>query len=166
MNIQRTNNSVSANSTRNTSRGFTRQNFSGKKNLGGFTLIELIVVIAIIGVLSGVILVALSSARAKTRDATRKAQLIELNTAINHYFSQNGTYPDTGEVWFSSEIGDSFVDNSGNWIPGLVAANMIGSLPRDPLGGKNPVDCSVSTNSRAYLYKSDGAHYKLLKLCP
>ena len=60
----------------------------------GFTLIELLVVIAIIGLLSSVVLVSLGTARLKSRDARRVADVGELRKALEIYNNDNrGRYP-------------------------------------------------------------------------
>lgn len=63
-----------------------------KKNKG-FTLVELLVVIAIIAILVVLILVALGVARQKARDSQRKTDLRSIQTALELYASDNGTYP-------------------------------------------------------------------------
>jgi len=67
-----------------------KKNF--KKN-SGFTLLEILVVIAIIAILSAVIVSAFGSARSKTRDSRRISDIKQLKGAIDNYFATNFTYP-------------------------------------------------------------------------
>lgn len=64
-----------------------------KKNSKGFTLIELLVVIAIIGILSSVVLASLNSARKKSRDARRVADIGQIKTALELEFDKSNAYP-------------------------------------------------------------------------
>ncbi|MCX7928612.1 MAG: type II secretion system GspH family protein [Patescibacteria group bacterium] len=64
----------------------------------GLTLIELLLVVAIIGILSSTLIVAVNPARqlAKARDAQREADLIAILSAIYQYASEHsGDLPDT-----------------------------------------------------------------------
>jgi len=67
---------------------------SRSTKLKGFTLIELLVVIAIIGVLSTLAVIALGSARSKARDSKRLADIKQISTALELYYSENNTYPE------------------------------------------------------------------------
>ena len=62
----------------------------------GFTLVELLVVISIIGLLSTIAIVSLGSARAKSRDTKRIADMKQVSTALEQYYSDQGGYPSVG----------------------------------------------------------------------
>lgn len=63
------------------------------RNNAAFTLVELLVVIGIIGVLAGLLLPALASARARARRAKCSSNLHQLSTAMHQYEDDNRYYP-------------------------------------------------------------------------
>ncbi len=65
-------------------------NTAGNK---GFSLIELLIVIAIIGILVATITVSFSDSRATARDAQRQSDLREIQIAIENYKRAEGQYP-------------------------------------------------------------------------
>ena len=63
---------------------------------GGFTLVELLVVIAIISILTGLITVAAVRARNAARNMAMKAEVMQMDTALNSYKEKFGSYPPDG----------------------------------------------------------------------
>lgn len=74
-----------------------------KINQKGFTIIELLVVIVIIGILVALTLPNLFSAQARGRDTDRKNELKNLQTKLETYFGDNDRYP-TEATW-ANDIG-------------------------------------------------------------
>lgn len=92
-----------------------------KKYSNGFSLIELLVVISIIGVLSAVLMVNFVGTRERSRDAQKIQNLNSLKNALRLYYNDNQRYPTNAElrgVGFSgymANIGDtSFVYTQPN----------------------------------------------------
>lgn len=67
-----------------------RKMFKSKK---GFTLIELMIVIAILGILAAVAIPNFLNARGKAQDAAALSTLEAVKTALEMYAADNGTYP-------------------------------------------------------------------------
>ncbi len=121
-----------------------------------FTLVELLVVIAVIGMLSSVILVSLGPTRWKARDSRRFSDLKQLQLAVELYYDENNSYPSTGGSWWGEGnpcYGDHDYSGPNGWIPNL-APEFIGKLPGDPKPNLAANHC--------YLYISDGTDYMII----
>lgn len=92
--------------------------------------------IAVIGILAGIVLVSMSSARARARDARRIADIREVVSAVEMFYGDNGFYPITSN-WSELE-----------WM----LSDYLFPLPIDPL---NEYPCVYSYNSHG------GIHYKI-----
>lgn len=59
----------------------------------GFTVVELLAVVSIMGVFAAVVLVSLHNARIKARDAKRVSDVRQIMTALELFFNSNNRYP-------------------------------------------------------------------------
>lgn len=112
----------------------------------GFTLIEIMVVIAIIGVLAAVVTMNISDARKKARDAQRISDLQQIQLALKLYAHENNGYPKESQVgqdlgFFDGVIGGSPYD------PDLLIQPFMPGPVRDPLH-----------DGIEYFYYYDGFH--------
>lgn len=72
------------------------------KEKTGFTLVELLVVMAIIAILTVITLGSFTESQKKSRDGARKANLKSLSEAINLYYTDTGSFPST--ITFGGEL--------------------------------------------------------------
>jgi general secretion pathway protein G len=115
-----------------------------RRSQEGFTLIELMVVILIIGLLAPIVVQNLKGATDKAKRIKAQADISAFKTALDRYYLDNGAYP-------SSDQG----------LAALVSAPQNGKVPADyPSGGyieKIPND----PWGNPYVYQSDGDNYVL-----
>jgi prepilin-type N-terminal cleavage/methylation domain-containing protein len=107
----------------------------------GFTLIEILIVVAIIGLLASVVLVGLGAFRTRGRDARRIADLRETQNALELYYTKNQRYPifTGGDSWTS-------LTNS------LVNAGIgVSSISNDPLYPDRNYRFGVASDNQSYV---------------
>lgn len=117
-----------------------------------FTLIELLVVISIIGVLSTLSVVSLNSARQKSRDTRRVADIKQIQTALEMYAlnRSDGLYPATS----SANIMGYCLDGSETgFVSTCQSTVFMKKIPTNPLPG-----------GADYIYDSNGISYTLTYL--
>lgn len=132
-----------------------------KENKSGFTLIEILVVVAIIGILVSFVTLNFNDARKKSRDQARKSDLQALQLAIETYKVQYNVYPEAGcgapanNFAGPGTYGSNVVTTCDTYIVGVVP-DFIKTLPTDPN--------LEQAFDKGYLYRTNGDHsaYKLV----
>jgi len=118
--------------------------FFGKRS--GFTLIEMLVVIAIIALLAGMLLPSLSKARIKARVAKAKTEMLNIRVSIEQYYSDYSTYPTNDKDYNCS--GAVGTDYGALYKLKDDSKEYMSSIPRDPFD-----------NSKPYMYFSNEDDY-------
>ncbi len=110
---------------------------------GGFTLLELLIIIVIVGILGLLIIPNIIDAPKKNRDAQRKTDLRGIQKGLEDYFVANNSYPIAS-------------------APAPVDVALAATLSKEP----NPIIKPLPTDpnhakTTPYTYVSDGKTYKL-----
>lgn len=120
----------------------------------GFTLIEILIVVAIIGLLSSIILVGLGSFNVRARDASRITELRQTENGMALYYNKNQRYPDV--------VGDSWTSLTDALVGGGIGVTKV---PNDPTAGRT-YRYGVSGDGQSYVLAAtleDTGNRELLK---
>ncbi len=116
----------------------TRKEERRRRSCRGFTLIELIVVIIILGLLAGLVVPRLFKQTERAKITTAKAQIAAIQTALGLYKLDTGTYPSTEQGLAALRTRPPGMDNwKGPYLPK--------EIPPDPWG-------------HLYIYRFPGEH--------
>jgi prepilin-type N-terminal cleavage/methylation domain-containing protein len=97
--------------------------FGKKTNTSGFTVIELLVAITVIGILATIVIVSYGGYQARTRDNVRKSDVSQIAGALSAYLLQKDTYIEAGS-------GCGLSGNGNGWLNAGPSDTGAGSYPR------------------------------------
>jgi prepilin-type N-terminal cleavage/methylation domain-containing protein len=128
-------------------------NMQIKRNTKGFTLLEILLVIAAIGILAVIVLVAINPNRqlAQARDTARQSDINTLQKVLDQYLIDTGAYPasvsttpryicNTGSLQSGGPACTGFVDLK------VLVPNYIAAIPRDTQSVGDNAGYMVSIN--------------------
>ena len=97
----------------------------------GFTLIEIILVVVIIGILAGIVIPRIGGRSEQAQISQAKSNIQALSMAIQEFEMMNGAYPSSLDQLLDKSKGGPFMEKN--------------SIPKDPWG-------------KPYSYSAPGAH--------
>jgi len=121
---------------------------TNKKN-NGFTLVELLIVISIMGILTVIGMASFKTIQLKSRDARRKNDLNSISKALNMYYNDAGIFPH-GSPNINTMIKTVGIGFSAN-INGITTTYMV-EMPRET---------TIGIKDYSYTYTT-GRSFKLL----
>lgn len=129
-----------------------RQSTIPEKHQQGFTIVELLIVIVIIGILAAITIVAFNGSQARARDSARIAKIKSIAKAIELYNTDNGRYPPIldGQGW-ETTCG-SLTENWGHCDRNKILADMLA-----PYTTFDPTSLSDATQGSYYYHYTSQA---------
>jgi len=113
---------------------------SSQKSSDGFTIIELLVVMVIIGVLAGLVIITFTGMQQRARDTERQTDIRALSSQLEAFWTQKGYYPSLADM--NDRAAGGFVDTN---FQGLSV-----NAFKDPRGGSSALAATNSANTYAY----------------
>lgn len=113
-----------------------------KNKQSGFTIVELLIVIVVIGILAGLVITTFNGIQQKARDTERETDIKAIHAQVEAFWAQKGYYP-------------SLTDLNDRAAGGFVATNLKGldaEAFRDPKAATTAINLVATPAASVYAY--------------
>jgi len=116
-----------------------------KRTHKGFTLIELMIVVVILGILMSSVLPKLTGAQARARDTARVADLGNVAAALQVYYDDYGEFPGSNAGGPAANQGNGYCLDGTDAVSTAISGYLKGKqIPKDPSKGANGYLCGTT----------------------
>jgi type II secretion system protein G len=117
----------------------------------GFTLVELLIVIVVIGILASISIVAYNGSQGRARDSRRQNDISELAKGLELYYLDNHKYPTGSGSTAINNTWSTTADASWQNLVTALKPYMDNNVPSDPISTPNAnVNLAVGYNYAYY----------------
>lgn len=115
----------------------------------GFTIVELLIVIVVIGILAAITIVAYNGVQTRAFNARVQSDIKNVQKIVEAYNATNGSYPSTGSL--------STVRTDGNCIGGSAQVDWVPTVTEKL--PQSQANNGIGNGRGCYMYSSDGQNY-------
>ncbi len=111
-----------------------------KRDQQGFTIVELLIVIVVIGILAALVVTTYAGIQGKARDSKRQTDIQALQTQIEAFYATNNYYPSSTDI------------NSATWRATNMKSLDTGAMTDPSSSSSTLIVTTPTATSKAYQY--------------
>ena len=126
-----------------------------QRNQRGFTIVELLIVIVVIGILAGLVITTFTGIQQRARNTERQTDIKAIHGQVEAYYASNGKYPSLANLndatWRAANM--KGLDQEALRDPKSASYNLVGAAAADVYSyAVTPANCDNGANGDCTAY--------------